>query len=90
LKHNNSIPVELPVLLPSETLSCEQTAPILRTLIKQMANDMVVLYAPDECGEQAVNELRERISKNHSTLVYIDRQEKLAMDLIEKMVASKS
>ena len=51
---------------------------------------MVVLYAPDECGEQAVNELRERISKNHSTLVYIDRQEKLAMDLIEKMVASKS
>ena len=75
--------------LPSETLSCEQTAAILRILIKQIANDMVVIYAPEECGVEAVKELRERISKNHSTLVYIGLQEKLALDLIDKMVASK-
>ena len=75
------------VSLPSETLSCEQTAAILRILIKQIANDMVVIYAPEECGVEAVKELRERISKNHSTLVYIGLQEKLALDLIDKMVA---
>ena len=72
-----------------EILSCEQIATILRILIKQLANDMVVLYAPDECGEKAVKELSERINKNHSTLVYIGLQEKLALDLIDKMVASR-